>query len=1131
MNYQSPLSFYPKKSVSEYVKPYLNKYAVLTVFLFFLTQCIPLKTFGQEPTPSTLAVALNFTDLKTQLLNAPNENDLEDARSPYQIEIPLAEDRMKIAVWESSILSVDLALAYPHLKTYAFYGIDDPFVTGRITLTENWLNIFLISKHGTMVIRPENIDQPINYILEPEAAEVLLENNEVCDFESEKTTRDHTQADHLANELTNARVNALTNGDTRRIYNLALVLTGEFYSANGGTVASATAVATTGVNNIQAIYDRELAIRFNLLVPFVYTDSLTDPFVPDNNVGANSRTVQAADAIAANFALAQYDVGHVFHNTSLTAGWSSGGVAGIGVVCNNGGCGGCTGGVQKGRGWTGRSSNVGAAFARLGAHEFGHQFGANHTFNGSGGACTAANISSNTSYEIGSGTTIMSYRNICSAAQNIPAMGTADDYFHTHSLTEIINYINGGGNCPTTVPSGNTPPTVDADPMGITYNIPVGTPFTLTGSGLDADGDAIMYCWEQYDEDGAGTPTQGSTGIVAGNSTTAPLFRSFPPTSSPSRTFPQLSAILDNDNMATFEALPLVDRNITFRLTGRDFNPLGGGTHCSTTTVIANDNGGAFEVTSFNSGGVWNPSLDNTETITWNVAGSTDPPINCANVNILLSLDEGETFTTVLASNTPNDGSASVVIPVLNACEARIRVECADNIFFDINNADVVIDVEAPTITVMATDRVVECDGMGNLNGVDGLNAWLANRGGAFAFDNCDPFVIWSNTLINTAPGCGGAVVFTYRFTVEDDAGNTASTEANFEIIDTTPPDLACPADITISCDESDDPAETGIAIATDICDPAPTVDYDDMVISGNCNWECTIERTWSTADDCGNMTSCVQEILSTPLALIQDALSMGPIVLGGPGVSLTLTIDDAECIVDWLSEGFGNADPAAIPWGNHTNDPLSCQPGPIEINPDGTMANPLLAAQIFMAINLRLDPTLGDLPLSDTGVPVDMVLIISMPNNPTIADLFDLTNIALWNIYAPHLDFMTASLLGLNEMFSFCNGGVGSIVDVENMRDEGSLNNDINNNSDFFLYPNPADSRIYFELSAYYGQSLVVEIYNLQGQLMVRQKIDKVEDPSLFFSLEQFEDAVYLGVVHSASGDPKIKKFWVEKE
>ncbi len=1108
---------------------------ILTIGLLFIWNILPAQTGNN----SFQTIPVDFEDFSARLLNAPHENVIPD--QSYTLEIPMPEGPLEVAVWESPILSIDFATAYPDIKTYLFRGIEDPMLSGRITLTGEWLNIFIISRKGSMVIKPQNLSEPEIYILVPESEEEVIEPAPgVCEFGSEMTKSDQEFIEGQALQFTSGNLLSYTNGDTRRTYNLAVVLTGEFHDANGGTIPSATAVATTVINNVQAIYDRELAIRFNLLTPFVYTDSLTDPFTPDNNMGAPTRTVQAADAIAANFAAGNYDVGHVLHNTSLTANFSSGGVAGIGVVCNNGGCTNCTGGLQKGRGWSGGGNNTTAGFARLTAHEFGHEFGANHTFNGSGGSCTTGangNISATTSYEIGSGTTIMSYRGICSAGQNVPASGVADDYFHTHSLTEIVNFINGGGNCATTTNTNNTPPVVDADPTNTTFNIPIGTPFTLTGTGNDADGDPIFYCWEQYDEDGAGTPTWGFIGNVAGNSNIAPLFRSYPPSSSPARTFPELDFILNNDNMDNFEALSLVDRNIVFRLTGRDFNPAGGGIHCSATTVIVNDNGGVFEVTSQNFATTWNPSIDNTETVTWSVAGTTNAPINCDNVNILLSLDGGQTFSIVLENSTPNDGSEVVTIPIVNSCEARIRVECSDNIFFDINNADFAIDTEAPTIVTQASDRVVECDGMGNLVGPMGLNAWLAANGGASAVDNCDTNVSWSNMLLSTVVTCGGAEVHTYRFTAEDNGGNTASTDASFEIIDTTPPDIFCPADITISCDESDDPSVTGMATAADICSPPLTLDYDDQVISGNCSWECTIERTWMAEDDCGNMNTCTQEIFSTPLMLIQDALSMGPITLGLPGVSLTLTFDDAECIVEWLAAGFGNAAPYHIPWGNHTNNPLTCIPGNIVINPDGTMANPLLAAQIFMAINLRLNPMLGDMLLSDTGVPVHMVLIISMPHNPTVSDLFRLTNIALGSIYAPHFDFLAQATQGINDAFSFCDGDIGPVIEpfIDNnganiYEAGGSQINQSGFSADFSIFPNPAKHEVYFDLNAFFGQSLTIEIYNLQGQLLVRQKVDELYGEPVIFRLDNFNDGVYLGVVHAEGEAVKTKKFMVKK-
>src|SRR5690606_31386694 len=119
--------------------------------------------------------------------------------------------------------------------------------------------------------------------------------------------------------------------------------------------------------------------------------------------------------------------------------------------------------------------------------------------------------------------------------------------------------------------SGNTPPTADASICAGPYTIPISTPFELTGSGSDPNGNTLTYTWEQIDEDGTGiNPTHGFIGSTAAASNIAPLFRSYLPTSTGfKRTFPSPTLIIANNYTSNFEPLPTVTRNLNFRLTAR----------------------------------------------------------------------------------------------------------------------------------------------------------------------------------------------------------------------------------------------------------------------------------------------------------------------------------------------------------------------------------------------------------------------------------------------------------------------------------------------------------------------------------------------------------------------------------
>ena len=422
----------------------------------------------------------------------------------------------------------------------------------------------------------------------------------------------------------------------------------------------------------------EASIHFNLVSNndlVVFVTSSGDPFSSSNSQ-PNSLITASQTQITNLIGSSNFDIGHTFST-------GGGGLAGLGVVCDD---------AQKARGITGSAAPTGDAYdIDYVAHEIGHQFGGNHTFNAATGSCSG-NGASSANAEPGSGTTIMAYAGICdinnvgSVHQNPGASGNqgwSDPQFHAGSLAEVYAYSrnNGGNSCAAQTTNTNVAPTANA---GLDYTIPYATPFMLTGSGNDANGTAsLTYSWEQMDVGasfGDWNATQG---------TKTPLFRSFAPTVSPIRTFPQIADII-SATTSIGERLPTLARNMNFRLTVRDNYAGSGGSCFDDMRVVVNKGTSTipFAVTSqLSSSDIWYEGA--TQTVTWDKGVTDASPFNVANVAIDLSIDGGYTYPTVLLASTPNDGSQTITVPYGNQTNfARVRVRALNNIFFNISQAD-----------------------------------------------------------------------------------------------------------------------------------------------------------------------------------------------------------------------------------------------------------------------------------------------------------------------------------------------------------------------------------------------------------------------------------------------------------
>ncbi|HET9142025.1 M12 family metallo-peptidase [Actinophytocola sp.] len=748
-----------------------------------------------------------------------------------------AGDFQRFELVDTPVMAAGLAAAHPEIRTYAGKGVDDPTATVRADLTPLGFHASVRSKLGSWFVDPfhhadqslyasyygHDLANPAGPLVEPEEIETLAQD--------------------LLPSVTEPVVRL-------RTYRLALITDPSYATYFGAE--NVTAAKVTLVNRVNQIYEDETAIRLVLVDDTDRTNLNTAALAtePNGPCGAAACYTPAQLAGCAgstltrnNLVLGQiigasnYDVGHI------GLGVDGGGVAGLGVV----------GGANKARGCTGLPTPVGDFYAvDYVAHEIGHQFAGNHTFNGTQRNCSGGNRNAANSVEPGSGSSIMAYAGICRQDDLQPH---SDPYWSQRSYSEITTFVNstrppinevqnvalrefdtdgdsfaltfggaqsapivrganytvdgikaaiegmagwpsgatvtvagfGGGTLSDTgfqvAFDGGAVASTNVESLGLTaasgtsgfvgetakggavgnggvrvddtdnhapvvtapasFTIPARTPFALTGSATDSDGDPLTYLWEQNDQ-GAAT----GTALVSNTKTNGPLFRQFGTAAivsnedtleyyspgenavnaDPTRVFPDLAQIAaGHTNAATgacpaappspptggtnvppevidcySEFLPTADwvgtdesRTLHFRLTVRDGRLGGGGIGTADTALTVAPAAGPFLVTS--QGSAQTVRGGSAQPLTWSVAGTDAAPVGVTEVKISLSVDGGATFPHVLAEHTANDGAETVSLPDVATTRGRIKVEAVGNVFFDLNDAD---------LTIQASPRV-----------------------------------------------------------------------------------------------------------------------------------------------------------------------------------------------------------------------------------------------------------------------------------------------------------------------------------------------------------------------------------------------------------------------------------------
>jgi len=291
-----------------------------------------------------------------------------------------------------------------------------------------------------------------------------------------------------------------------------------------------------------------------------------------------------------------------------------------------------------------------------------------------------------------------------------------------------------------------------------------------------------------------------------------------------------------------------------------------------------------------------NPSVTATDDCDADVNISLDEVVNAGNCNGSYQIVKTWTATddcgnSAVATQTINVGD--IVAPVISGVPGDITLDCGqtpsenmpDVIATDNCDADVSIlfdEVRTEgdcnnTYTLVRTWTAT--DDCGNVSTVSQTVSVGDNEGPIFserpddllisceelidirvltATDNCGEATVTFDDVVSDG-NCAFNSTITRTYTATDECGNVSTMVQNIIVSDSEAPTcVGVPSDITVDATAGQSIPNVANVIATDNCDPNPSVEFTTSQTDG-----CTyiITRSWTVTDACGNANTCTQNI------------------------------------------------------------------------------------------------------------------------------------------------------------------------------------------------------------------------------------------------------------------------------